>query len=101
MVSAPPAPRQWGIFPLVSCFHFGEAFAAIYRAVRLWLKRNPCFTAAGSAGSSEKFTRAAGRVFACVTAGFAALRLILEATFCVKFLFTSGEYKFIATFLAY
>jgi len=80
--------------------HFREALAAIHGPVGLGLKGNARFSAAGRAGSGEEFTGAAGRVLAGVTAGLAALGLVLEAALCVKLLLTGGEHEFIAAFLA-
>ena len=71
---------------LALCLHAGEAIAAVNRAIGLRLERNTRFAAAGSAGSGVILSRATGGVLAGVTAGLAALRLILEATLCVEFL---------------
>ena len=85
---------------LALCLHAGEAIAAVNRAIGLRLERNTRFAAAGSAGSGVILSRATGGVLAGVTAGLAALRLILEATLCVEFLLTGGENELFATFFA-
>ena len=81
--------------------HAGEAVAAIDGTIRLGLEGNLRLAAAGSTGSGEILSGAAGSVLARVTAGLAALGLVLEATLRVEFLLTGGEHKFSATFLAY
>ena len=57
----------------------GEAIAAVDRTVRLGLKRHASLAAAGGAGSREVLTGTASGVLARVTAGLAALGLVLEA----------------------
>ena len=81
--------------------HLCEALAAIYRAVRFRLERNASLAAASSTGSGEVLTGAAGRVLAGVTAGLAALRLVLEAALCVELLLTGGEHELLATLFAH
>ena len=81
--------------------HASEALAAVDRTVRLGLERNSCLAAAVSADSSEVLTGAAGSSLAGITAGLAALRLILEASLSIKLLFTSGEHELFATLFAY
>ena len=78
--------------------HLGEALAAIDRTVGLGLKGNLGLAAAGSANSGEVLAGTAGSVLASVTAGLAALGLILEALFRIEFLLTGGENEFLATF---
>ena len=56
--------------------------------------------AAVSANSSKILSRAASSILASVTASFAALRLILEASLSIELLLTGGEHEFGATFLA-
>ena len=80
--------------------HASEAIAAVNGTVGLGLKRNLCFAAAVGAGCSEELSGATGSVLAGIAAGLAALGLILEAAFCVEFLFTSGENEFSTTFFA-
>ena len=69
--------------------HAGEALAAVNGTVGLGLKRNPGLTAAGSAGSGEILTGAAGRSLAGVAAGLAALGLVLETALRVELLLTA------------
>ena len=85
---------------LALCAHLSEALAAENGTVGLGLEGNLCLTTAACAGSSEELTGATGAVLASVTAGLAALGLILEATLCVEFLLTSGENEFVAALFA-
>jgi hypothetical protein len=80
--------------------HLREALTAVDRTVRLRLKRNSGLAAAGSAGSSEELAGTAGGVLARVTAGLAALGLILEALFRIEFLLTGGENELCAALFA-
>ena len=80
--------------------HLSEALAAEYGTVGLGLEGNLGFAAATGAGSGEELTGATGGVLASVTASLAALGLVLEATLCVEFLLTSGEYELVAAFFA-
>ena len=80
--------------------HLSEALAAVHRTVGLGLEGNLRLTAATSAGSSEELTGATGVVLAGITAGLAALGLVLEAALCVEFLLTGGENEFVATLFA-
>ena len=86
---------------LALSLHAGEAIAAVNRAIGLRLERDTRLAAAGSTGSGVVLSGAAGCVLAGVTAGLAALRLILEATLCVEFLLTGGENELLATCLLY
>ena len=81
--------------------HLGEALAAVDRTVGLRLEGDTSLAAAGSAGSGEVLTGAAGRVLAGVTAGLAALRLILEAALRVELLLTGGKGELVAALFAY
>ena len=81
--------------------HLCIAFAAIYRTVRLGLKGNSCFSAAGSTNSSEILARTARCVLASIAAGLATLGLVLETTLSIKFLFTSGKHELLSTLFAY
>jgi hypothetical protein len=80
--------------------HSGEAFAAIYRSVVAGLERNLSFLAAVSANGGEHFSLFLVYVLSLVTAYLASLGLVLEALFCVEFLFAGGEHEIIAAFLA-
>ena len=80
--------------------HLSEALAAIHGTVRLGLEGNLGLAAAGSAGSGEELAGSAGSVLAGVTAGLAALGLILEAALGVEFLLTSGKDELLAALFA-
>ena len=56
--------------------------------------------AAGSAGSGEILTGAAGGVLAGVAAGLAALGLVLEAALSIELLLTGGEHELLAALFA-
>lgn len=81
--------------------HLGKALTAVDGTVGLGLERNLRLSAAPSADRREVLTGTAGSRLAGVAAGFAALRLILEAALGIEFLLTSGKHKLLATFLAY
>ena len=83
---------------LALSLHASEAVAAVDGTIRLRLKGNTSFAAAGSAGRGEVLSGATGRGLAGITASLAALGLVLEASFCVEFLLTGGENEFLATF---
>ena len=76
-----------------------KTVAAIYRSIRLGFKGNPCLAAAGSAYSNKLLSRRSSSIFTGITTGFAALGLVLEASFCIKLLFTGGEHELLAAFL--
>ena len=80
--------------------HLSEALAAENGTVGLGLEGNFCLATATSAGSGEELTGATGSVLASVTAGLAALGLVLEATLCVELLLTSGEHELAAALFA-
>lgn len=80
--------------------HLGKAIAAIHRTVRFGLKRHLGLAAASSTNSGEILTGTAGSVLAGVTAGLAALRLILEAALSIEFLLTGGENELLTTLFA-
>ena len=58
------------------------------------------YNAAGGADSGEILPGTAGRVLAGVTAGLAALGLVLEAALGVELLLTGGEHELLAALLA-
>ena len=93
-------PKAAGL-GLALLLHLGEALAAIHRAVLAGLEGNAGFLAARSTGSREHLTGAAGGILAGVAAGFAALRLIFEATAGIELLLTSGEHELLTAFFAY
>ena len=94
-------------FPLLVCqllavsAHLSEALAAENGTVGLGLEGNLCLAAATCAGSGEELTGATGSILASVTAGLAALGLVLEAALCVELLLTSGEHELVATLFAH
>ncbi len=81
--------------------HLGEALAAVNGLVGPGLEGDSSLTTASSANSGEVLPRTTGGVFACVTAGFAALWLILEAALSIELLLTSGENKLMTALFAY
>ena len=80
--------------------HLSEALAAVDRTVLARLEGNLAGLAAAGAGSVEHLALAAGRVLAGITAGLAALGLILEAARCVELLLTSSPNKLLAAVFA-
>ena len=93
--SAPHLSDQSGLTS-----HLGKALAAIHRAIGLGLEGNLRLAAAVSADSGKELTGAASGVLASVTAGFAALGLVLEAALCVELLLTGGKNKFFSALFA-
>ena len=89
-----------GLQQLALLAHLGEAIAAVNRTIALGLKRNLGLATAGSAGSGEVLTGTASGVLASVTAGLAALGLVLEAALSVELLLTGGEHELVAALLA-
>jgi hypothetical protein len=77
-----------------------KALAAIDRTIRLRLKRNLCLATASSADSGEILPGTAGSSLTGVTAGLAALRLVLETALCIELLLTGGEHKLVAALFA-
>ena len=82
-------------------FHLGEAIAAVNRTILARFERNAGFFAARSAHSSEHLTGTTAGILAGIAAGLAALRLVLEAAACIKFLLTGSEHEFVAALFAY
>ena len=80
--------------------HLCEALAAIDGAIGLRLEGNASLAAAVGANSGEILLGATGSILASVTAGLAALGLILEASFRIELLFAGGEHELRAAFLA-
>ena len=76
-----------------------EAIAAIDRTLGFGLEGHFRLLAAVGTGSSKVLTGAAGGRFAAITAGLAALRLILKAALGVEFLLTGGEREILIAFL--
>ena len=91
----------WKSSKLAFFLHLCKALAAVDRTVFAGLERNASFFAACCAGSGVHLAGATAGVLAGITAGFAALGLVLEATACIEFLLTGGKYKFFAAIFAY
>ena len=87
-------------FRLAVGTHLSEALAAENGTIGLGLEGNLSLAAATCAGSGEELTGATGSILACVTAGLAALGLVLEAALCVELLLTSGEHELVAALFA-
>ena len=81
--------------------HLSEALAAVDGTIGLGLEGNTSLAAAGSADSGEVLTGTASSVLASVTAGLAALGLVLEAALSVELLLTSGEHELLAALFAH
>ena len=96
-------PALLSISSMFLCFlaHLCKALAAVYGSVRLGLERNLCLTTTCCTNSGEILTGTASCILASITAGLAALGLILEAALCIELLLTSGEHEFLATLFAY
>lgn len=81
--------------------HCCIAFAAVYGAIVGRLERNLCFFSALCTNGCEKLLLGSCRILSCISAGFASLRLILEASLCIEFLLACSKYEFSTAFLAY
>jgi len=81
--------------------HLGEAVAAVNRTIALGLKGHAGLAAASCAGSGEVLTGTTGSILASVTAGLAALGLVLEAALSVELLLTGGEHELVAALFAH
>ena len=88
------------LWELTLVAHLSEALAAVNGTIGLGLEGNLCLTAATGASSGEELTGATGAVLAGITAGLAALGLVLEAALCVELLLTGGENEFVAALFA-
>ena len=88
------------LWELTLVAHLSEALAAEHGTVGLGLEGNLRLATATSAGSGEELTGATGSVLASVTAGLAALGLVLEAALCVELLLTGGENELVAALFA-
>ena len=96
MDSLLPDCKELGLVSVV----LSVALAAENGTVGLGLKGNSGFATATGADTGEELTGTTGIVLASVTAGLAALGLILEATLCVEFLLAGSENEFVATLFA-
>ena len=81
--------------------HLSEAGAAINGTVALGLEGHLGLAAALGADSGEILTGTAGSVLARITAGLAALGLVLEAALSVELLLTGGEHELFAALFAH
>ena len=81
--------------------HLSEALAAVDGTIRLGLKGNLSLATASSANSGEVLTGAAGGILSSVTAGLAALGLILEAALGIELLLASSEHEFLTALFAH
>ena len=81
--------------------HLGEALAAVNGTIALGLEGNLGLATASGANSGEELAGAAGGVLASITAGLAALGLVLEAALCVELLLTGGEHELVAALFAH
>ena len=88
------------LWQLALVAHLSEALAAEHGTIGLGLEGNLGLATATSAGSGEELTGATGSVLASITAGLAALGLVLEATLSVEFLLAGGENEFVAALFA-
>ena len=77
-----------------------ETIAAIDGAIAARLKGNLAGLAAGCADGVKHLTALSTSLLTSLTAGSAALRLILEALFGVKFLFAGRENEFLTAVFA-
>ena len=93
-------PALFAYLQLAVGTHLSEALAAVYGTVGLGLEGNLGLAAATGAGSGEELTGTAGSVLTGITAGLAALGLILEAALCVEFLLASSENELVAALFA-
>jgi hypothetical protein len=95
-----PKVRSNRLLAVLLLFDFGIAIAAVNRSVVARLERNLSFLAAARADGGKELTRRLIGVLPQIAALFAALRLVLEASLSVEFLFTRGESEIFAAFLA-
>ena len=91
---------QSGKLESLFLLHFSVAFAAVHRSVVAGLERNQCLFTALETSGGEEFSLGLASVFALITASLASLRLILEALFCIEFLFTGSENELVSAVLA-
>jgi hypothetical protein len=85
----------------LSVSHFCEAIAAVYRFAFGGLERNFAFLAAFCANCGEVLSLSLACVLSCISASFASLGFVLEALFCIEFLFTGGENEFVSAIFAH
>ena len=78
----------------------GKALAAVHGTVGLGLEGNLRLAAAHGANSGEELAGTTSRILAGVTAGLAALGLVLEAALRVELLLAGGENELLAAPLA-
>ena len=85
---------------LLLLLHSCIAVAAVYGSVAVGLEGNLSFFTAVSACGGEEFSCGLCSVLSCIAAGFASLGLVLEAFFCIEFLFTGCENEFVTAIFA-
>jgi hypothetical protein len=78
-----------------------EALAAVNGTIRLGIEGDLRLTAAASASGSEILPRTTGSGLTSVSAGLAALGLVLETALCIELLLTGSEHEFLAALFAY
>ena len=88
-------------FTSVLIAHLGEALAAVNGTIALGLEGNLGLATASGANSSEVLTGTASSILASVTAGLAALGLVLEAALCVELLLAGGEHELATALFAH
>jgi hypothetical protein len=81
--------------------HTGKTFAAVHGTVGLGLERNLSLASTSRANSRKILAGAAGSSLAGITAGFAALGLILEASLCIELLLAGSKHELLAAFLTH
>ena len=93
-------PAPFVIAESLGGLHLCKAVAAVHRTIVSGLEGHAGFAAAGSAGGCEKLTGTTGGVLAGITAGLAALGLVLEALLRIELLLAGGENEFIPALFA-
>jgi hypothetical protein len=74
--------------------HLCKALAAIHRTIVLRFEGNFRLSAASCANGREHLSGLLGRIFSGITAYFATLGLVHEASLSVEFLLTGSEHEF-------
>ena len=92
--------RNRGTLESLFLLHFSVAFAAVNRSVVGGLEGNTSFLAALVTSGGEEFLLGLASVLALIAACLASLGLVLEALFCIEFLFTGSENEIVSAVLA-
>ena len=90
----------YGQFISALLTHASEAITAIHRTIALGFKGHAGLSTAGRTDGREVLPGTASGVLTGVTAGLAALGLVLEAALGVELLLAGGENELLATLLA-